>query len=369
MSFWIFVAIFTSLMALLNLYTYKRFLKKLTKPFNRYALPLTLILFGLEALFSLDRALHLLPESKLLYSFILSSIGITTALFITALIYDINLTLSRRIPYNPKRREFIKMIFDVTIVIMAFTYLFKGFKGAIDKPRLNVVDVAIEGFEGDYTIMQLSDVHVGKTIKKDTIEDLVRRVNFENPDMVVLTGDIVDDFIDNIKTDLLPLQDLKADTYFVLGNHEYFYELEASVGYLRTLGIKPLLNESVTIDGRFNLVGLKDLVGSRMGHNKIDIEKGFERIDLSLPTIVLAHQPKTIFKIGDKPCDLMLSGHTHGGQIFPLGYLVKLDQPYLAGLYQHSPIQQIFVSRGSGYWGPPFRFLAPSEISKIMVHG
>ena len=356
-------------MALLNLYTYKRFLKKLIWPLHRYIFILPLSLFVLEVLFGLDRVLYILPQSRMLYGFILSSIGITTALFIMALIYDVNLTLSRRIPYQPKRREFFKIVFDITILILAFTYLFKGFKGAIDKPVLNRVDVKINGFKEEFTIMQLSDVHVGKTIKKDDVTDLVRRVNAQNPDIVVLTGDIVDDKIENIKEDLAPFKEIQADTYFVLGNHEYFHDTKETIAYMRVLGIHALLNESVIIDEKFNLVGLKDLIGSRMKRDEIDIKKGFASIDPSLPTIVLAHQPKTILHMDRYPCDLMLSGHTHGGQIFPLGVLVRLDQPYLAGHYWHTATKQIFVSRGSGYWGPPFRFLAPSEISKIVISG
>ena len=369
MNFWLFVAVFTSLMALLNLYTYKRFLKKLITPLNSYVIFIPIILLALEILFSLDRVLHILPESQALYYFILSSVGITTALFIMAIIYDVNLSVSKRIPYNQERRQFIKIIFDTTIVILAFTYLFKGFKGAIDKPRLNVVDVKIDNFVGEFTIMQLSDVHVGKTIKKDSIEDIVKRVNAQNPDMVVLTGDVIDDEVENIKEDLLPLKDLKADSYFVLGNHEYFHGVDKAIEMMKSLGIKVMLNESLVIDNRFNLIGLKDLMGFRLDHHKMDVEKAYENIDKSLPSIVLAHQPKTMQFMKYRSCDLMLSGHTHGGQIFPLGLLVKLDQPYLAGLYQHSKKQQIFVSRGSGYWGPPFRFLAPSEISKIVIRG
>jgi len=101
----------------------------------------------------------------------------------------------------------------------------------------------------------------------------------------------------------------------------------------------------------------------------MNITKAYKGIDSELKTIVLAHQPKSILRVSNYPCDLMLSGHTHGGQIFPFGLLVMVDQPYLAGLYQHSPKQQIFVSRGTGYWGPPIRVLAPSEISKIVIRG
>ena len=280
MNIWIFIAIFTTIMALLNLYTYKRFLKKLSPPFNHYAWVVPLFLLILEILFSLDRVLHLLPQSKVIYYFVLSSIGVTTALFMMALLYDVNLSVSRRIPYQPERRKFIKIIFDSTILILAFTYLFKGFKGAIDRPRLNVVDVAIKDFGETFTIMQLSDVHVGKTIKKDAISDMVRRVNDESPDMVVLTGDIIDDRPEYVREDLLPFKELKADTYFILGNHEYFHGVDQAIELMRELGVHVLLDDSLVINEKFNLIGLKDLMGKRMNHHEMELEKAYENISL-----------------------------------------------------------------------------------------
>jgi predicted MPP superfamily phosphohydrolase len=117
----------------------------------------------------------------------------------------------------------------------------------------------------------------------------------------------------------------------------------------------------------FNLVGLNDLTGRRFGIRPPNVEEAYNRVDESKATIVLSHQPKSIALVENRRCDLMLSGHTHGGQIFPFGWLVKLDQPYLSGLHEHLPGQQIFVSRGTGYWGPPLRVLAPSEISRIVI--
>ena len=133
-----------------------------------------------------------------------------------------------------------------------------------------------------------------------------------------------------------------------------------------------MLNESLQIDEKefsFNLIGFTDVSGERMDEYPMDIKKAYKGINPSLPTVVLAHQPKSILRLQQRPCDLMLSGHTHGGQIFPFGLLVMVDQPYLAGLYQHNDEQQIFVSRGAGYWGPPIRVMAPSEISKIVIKG
>ncbi len=139
---------------------------------------------------------------------------------------------------------------------------------------------------------------------------------------------------------------------------------------VQSLGIIPLANQAVRIGNQgktFNLIGLNDLTGLRFGVRPPDVETAYRMADQSKPTIVLSHQPKSIGLLGTNRCDLMLSGHTHGGQTFPFGMLVKLDQPYLAGLHEFLPGKQIFVSRGTGYWGPPLRVLAPSEISRIVI--
>ncbi|MDH3354127.1 MAG: metallophosphoesterase, partial [Chromatiales bacterium] len=238
-------------------------------------------------------------------------------------------------------------------------------------PVVNDVVVRIKDFPfNGYTIVQLTDLHVGRTIKRTFIEDLVRRTNAMKPNIVVITGDLFDMNAEAIKNDLVPLQELNVPTYFITGNHEYFHGVEANLSYIRSLGIRALTNQNVVLgneNGRFNLVGINDLVGARMGIMPPDVEAAYQGLNPDIATIVLSHQPKSITLVKEKRCDLMLSGHTHGGQIFPFGLLVKIDQPYLAGLYQHTDEQQIFVSRGTGYWGPPLRVLAPSEISRIVI--
>jgi len=228
----------------------------------------------------------------------------------------------------------------------------------------------IEGWKKKgYKIIQLSDVHVGNTIKKEFVKELVKRINAQNPDMVVITGDLVDLTVEEIKEDLAPLKNLISThgTFFVLGNHEYFHGAYAWIEHLETLGIKVLLNESIMIDGKFNLVGVNDYFGYRAGYLEPDVKKAFENVDERYPAIVLAHQPKMIKELRAYKPDLMLSGHTHGGQIFPFGLLVLLDQPYLAGLY-HDSGTQVFVSKGTGFWGPAIRVLAESEIVEITIN-
>lgn len=371
MRFLIFGTVFLLVMAAANFYVYRRFFRKLSPAFSRYAAIIPASLMLGELVFVLDNIFAFLPDSPLLYMVNSAFIGITFMLFVVATVYDLSITVSRRVPFDQERRRTIKILFDVTMLIAAASYLLSGLAEGLKAPRLNNVRVKIKDFPIDgFSIMQLTDLHVGRTIKRDFVASLVERTNRLLPDLVVITGDLFDLPPSRIRQDLEPLRELKAPAYFILGNHEYFHGPEAAIETVRELGIRPLLNECVTIgegDSRFNLVGINDMVGERMGVLPPDIDRAFACTDPDRPTVVLAHQPKTLSRIDGHRCDLMLSGHTHGGQIFPFGFLVMIDQPYIAGLHQFGPDRQIFVSRGTGYWGPPLRVLAPSEISRIVI--
>lgn len=371
MRFLLFTSIFLFVMALANYYIYRRFLKRLSPAFNRYAFVIPSVLMLGEIFFVLDISIGLIPDSPTLYLINSTFIGITFILFVVTTLYDLTVTASSKVPFDRERRRTVKVLFDLTILLAAFSYLMRGFSQGLKQPAINSVQVKIDNFSIDqFTIVQLTDVHVGRTIKRDFVQQLVERTNALDPDMVVLTGDLVDLPVTRILHDLEPLQGLNAPAYFILGNHEMFNGPSAVVNHLATLGIYSLLNTSVIIEkggNRFNLVGINDLSGARRGILAHNIPAAYANIDPVLPTIVLAHQPKTIELMENFRCDLMISGHTHGGQIFPFGFLVMMGQPYLAGLHRHDKRTQIFVSRGAGYWGPPMRVLAPSEISKIVL--
>jgi len=371
MRFLIFTSVFIAVMAALNLYSYHRFFKKLHPPFNRYAAVIPAVLMLGDSFFVLEIATQIIPESPALYMITSAFVGFTFIFFVIALVYDLSITASSKVPLDMERRKAIKIIFDVTMLIAAMSYLLRGLAQGLKLPAVNHVDIKIKGFPVDgFSIVQLSDIHVGRTIKGEFIEELVRQTNELSPDIVVITGDLADLPIDLIHKDLDPLSKITAPTYFVLGNHEYFHGPEPIINYLDLLGIKSLLNDCIAIgdeQNSFNLIGLTDIAGESFDMLQPDIEKAYKKADINKSCIVLAHQPKFIERMNNHRCDLMLSGHTHGGQIFPFGFLVMMDQPYLAGLYQHNMDQQIFVSRGTGYWGPPLRILAPSEISRIVI--
>lgn len=372
MRFLIFAGIFLLVMAMMNYYAYRRFLRRLSPPFNRFAYVLPSLLMVGEVVFIIELLTQAIELASFAHLVLSATVGISFLLFVVAIAYDLSVTVSAKVPLDRERRRFIKVVFDLGVLIAASSYLFRGIADGLKAPAINRVDVRLRDFPfDDYVIVQLSDVHVGRTIRRGFVEQMVVATNALKPDLIVITGDLVDLPVSRIDDNLDPLLRLEAPCYFIPGNHEYFHGVEEIAAYLETLNIRPLMNASELIGDEqagFNLVGINDLVGARMGFMPPDVPAAYASADHDRCHIVLAHQPKSIEIIGDHRCDLMLSGHTHGGQIFPFGLLVMAAQPYLSGLNRHSEDTQVFVSRGTGYWGPPMRILAPSEISYIVIN-
>jgi len=373
MTMTIFPLIFIAVMFLLNAYIYKRLFMRLHFNIQNASFYFLTAIFILEIFFVIEMVFHPLLESPVLYYTLSLAVAITVVLFFITLLYDLIHTTAQHVPFDQERRRFMKIAFDVTMLILAFSYLLKGIIGVIKKPAINRVDVYIKDFDFDeLVIVQLSDMHIGNTIGKTFVQECVDRINALKPDIVVITGDLLDRKIDDGKEAISPLKELQTrfGTYFILGNHEYYYGAEDIADYMPQLNIKALLNESIVIregEKSFNLVGINDLQSIRFGTMMIDTFKAFENVDKTVPTILLSHQPKSIDHVSKNDYDLMISGHTHGGQIFPFGFLVMMDQPFLAGLHDIDETRQIFVSRGTGYWGPPVRVFAPSEITHLTI--
>ena len=367
MSFMIFFLVYFVAFFLQTYTIKKRFINKLnfslkTRKYLGFALYLTF--FG-ALLYPMARYFPLVPNW--LYFLLSLPIGVIFLTFIIAIFHEIISFGIKKTKYTKNRREFFKKSLDIaaTSVILATN------AKAMDNARnieLEVVDVEIKNLKDRYKIIQLSDIHIGGLIDKHFIKDLVSKVNILGADLVVITGDLVDTKLEFAKDALDELKNLKSiyGTYFIVGNHEYFHGVSPIIDYVNSLGIKVLENESVYIGDKnsgFNLAGVYDRFGFRYGSYKPDITKALEDC-VDSPTVLLAHQPKYIKDLENTDnIDLILCGHTHGGQIFPFNFLVKLEQPYVKGLNQHDETTQVYVNKGTGFWGPPMRLGASSEIT------
>jgi hypothetical protein len=220
------------------------------------------------------------------------------------------------------------------------------------------------------SIVQLTDVHIGPTIGRKFLEHVVDRTNAQKPDVIAITGDLVDGSVAALRAHVEPLARLQAryGVYFVTGNHEYYSGADEWMAELQRLGIRVLHNERVRVGDQasIDLAGVDDPTARGSGFGA-DYARVFEGVDPERELVLLAHQPSQITHAARAGVGLQLSGHTHGGQIWPFGALVRLNQPYVAGLHQHNLHTQIYVSRGTGYWGPPMRLLCPAEITKVVL--
>ncbi len=222
------------------------------------------------------------------------------------------------------------------------------------------------------TIVQITDLHVGPTIGRGFVEDVVRRVNALSPDIVAITGDLVDGSVADLWHAVAPLGTIKArkGIYFVTGNHEFYSGAQEWIEALGRLGIEVLGNRHVSIgtgaDG-FDLAGVHDFGGrGQQGTLAPNLTAALAGRDPTRELVLLAHQPRAIVEAANLGVGLQLSGHTHGGQIWPFNNFVKLAQPYVQGLHQHGSAQ-IYVSPGTGYWGPPMRIGTRAEITRIVL--
>nr|WP_198981967.1 metallophosphoesterase [Herbaspirillum sp. ASV7] len=233
---------------------------------------------------------------------------------------------------------------------------------------INDLPPQLEGF----TIVQISDIHVGPTIKAPYLQAIVDKVNALQPDVVAITGDLVDGSVRQLAAHTAPLAQLRArhGAYFVTGNHEYYSNAHEWIDEVRRLGLTVLMNEHVVLrheGAGLVLAGVTDYTAHQFDPaHRSDPHAAIANAPAEGPRILLAHQPRTATLAAQAGFDLQLSGHTHGGQFFPWNFFVPLQQPYVAGLKRLESLW-VYVSRGTGYWGPPKRLLAPSEITRLRL--
>lgn len=251
-----------------------------------------------------------------------------------------------------------------------------GFVNARRRARVVSVDVPIAELPAaldGLTIVQISDVHVGPTIKARYVDAIVDAVNRLEPDLIAVTGDIVDGSVAQLSDHTKPLERLSAryGAYLVTGNHEYYSGAAQWIAEFERLGLRVLLNEHVVLEHngtRFILAGVTDYSAGQFDEaHRSDPAAALADAPQDVRIkVLLAHQPRTALAAAQAGYTLQLSGHTHGGQFFPWNFFVRLQQPFTAGLAQLDALW-IYTSRGTGYWGPPKRLGAPSEITRLRL--
>jgi predicted MPP superfamily phosphohydrolase len=262
-------------------------------------------------------------------------------------------------------------------VIAGLTVMASGLalRKGLEPPITKRVEIALDRFPhslNGFRVVQISDVHIGPLLDRKFSAKVAASVNALEPDLIVVTGDLVDGRVSSIHNEVEPFRDLRAHhgVYFVTGNHDFYSGADDWVTHVSSFGWNALRNESVTIsrDGaHFELVGVDDPHGGMVeGRGGEDLDLALRDADPSRATVLLAHDPATFRRAHKRRVCLQLSGHTHGGQIWPFGWAVRLAVPWVNGHHRIGE-SQLYVSCGTGFWGPPMRLGTRAEITEIIL--
>lgn len=309
----------------------------------------------------------------------LIAMGMFSSLFVLTLLRDITLlagsTLSVFSHIEKPLQQFREWSADA-VPLLATLFTAVGFSNARRRARIRSVDIPIANLPAalhGFTIAQITDIHIGTTIRGHHLDAIVDAVNGLNVDMIAVTGDLVDGSVAELSAHTEPLSRLSArhGAFFVTGNHEYYSGAHSWIAEIERLGLRVLMNEHVVLQHEGSAVVVAGVTDFNAGH--------FDESHASDPAaaiagapvdagvnLLLAHQPRSAFAARTAGYDLQLSGHTHGGQFLPWNFFVRLQQPFTAGLHRLGELW-VYVSRGTGYWGPPKRLGAPSEITRLTL--
>jgi len=262
-------------------------------------------------------------------------------------------------------------ILSICVFVLVSITLILGY-GSARNAKITQIDIPLERLSlrhNALNIIQISDVHLGTIVNKGRLIEIVDKINATDPDLVLITGDLVDENVAKLEDMVKPLSRIKSrlGVFAVTGNHEFYAGVDEAVRFMEQAGVCVLRNRYLTIDSILNLVGVDDITGQRQLRTKNPpLEAIMTGMDKSLPTLLMSHTPVNLEKAEAAGIDLQLSGHTHKGQLFPLNFITELAYTVGSG-YARMGEMQIYVSNGAGTWGPPVRVGAPPEIVQIRL--
>ncbi|MBW7888994.1 MAG: metallophosphoesterase [Bacteroidetes bacterium] len=327
-------------------------------------------------------------ETAYLFSWgVFTGLGLLSFIFVLLFFRDCSLLLMHMVrktgsffspkivPLDSSRREFLVQSSNLGILAASGIAVSYGIYEARKTPGVVHLEIPVErlpnAFHG-FKIVQISDIHAGLTVDGAWIEKVVEEVQKQQPDCIAFTGDMVDGSVRQLQNDVAPLKELSAPygKYFTTGNHEYYSGAPEWIAYAGTLGFDVLMNEHRAVEKeneKIILAGVTDFTAGQFYKEQAsDPRKAIDSAPNDAVKILLAHQPRTIYNIEGLDYDLVLSGHTHGGQFFPWNLLATFGQPFIKGLHQWNSAL-VYVSKGTGYWGPPVRLGARSEITVVTL--
>jgi uncharacterized protein len=374
LPFVIFLAIALSLIAGMHYYVWARLVRDPhLPPLAARALTIAIVTLGVSMPLALI-ASRFFPSASVRpavwVAFVWMGVGFLLVAFLgIADLGRLVATLAARLrdagPVDPAKRVFLARTLAVGVGGVVAGLSAAGLRSALGTVQIKELEIRLRGLPqslSGFRLVQISDVHVGPLLRKDWVGHVVAQIQALSPDLIAITGDLVDGTVDELRDQVAPLAQLRAKhgVFFTTGNHEYYSGVEDWYAHLPTLGVRPLRNERVEIAPGLDLAGIEDPTG------RPDLPRALEGRDPSRALVLLAHQPRQFAEAARHGVSLTLSGHTHGGQIWPFSWLVALAQPYLAGLHRKGD-SQLYVSRGTGFWGPPLRVFAPAEITLLKL--
>lgn len=391
MSVWrslIFFGVAGFIAALMHVYLYRRLVRDTTRAARVRQVAIALSI-ALVFLFPAQRVvLRAVPRSwgVALSTVIWFWVGFATYLFFWTVVFDVarvvrsfyqrmRATPREAHPVSPERRLFLSRAVAGGALMSSGAMSGYGFWRAFEPAQLTEMPIRLpklpKALDG-MTILHLTDLHISHILRRPFVADLVRRTNALKPDLVAITGDLIDGEVDQLAEAVAPLRDLKSryGTFFVTGNHDYYWGDVQWAEALNRMGINVLRNRLVRVGdagASVDLVGVDDWGARNLRPGRgYNLERAIAGRNPDRASVLLAHEPANFETAATSGMDLQLSGHTHGGQLFPMTAMVRMRWKYNRGLYTHGA-GQLYVSRGIGFWGPPLRVGSDPEIVKIIL--